>query len=141
MEKRLYKSRENRALCGVCGGIGEYFDIDPVIVRLLVVVFTLCGGAGLIGYIIAAIIIPERDKLEGSNAYNETYGGKEASEEGGSGEYPVKKSGRSGTLTLGIIMIALAAFIVLRSFVPWIPGEAVAAVILICAGVYFITKK
>lgn len=141
MEKRLYKSRENRALCGVCGGIGEYFDIDPVIIRLLVVVFTLCGGAGLIGYIIAAIIIPERDKLTGSNAYNETYGGQETSEDGISGDYPVKKSGRSGTLTLGIIMIALAAFIVLRSFVPWIPGEAVAAVILICAGVYFITKK
>jgi len=40
MERRLYKSRESRALCGVCGGIGEYFNIDPVIVRLLVVVFT-----------------------------------------------------------------------------------------------------
>ena len=56
--KRLYKSRTNRVLCGVCGGIGEYFGIDPTIVRLLCV---LLGGTstGLILYIIAAIIMPE----------------------------------------------------------------------------------
>ena len=47
-------------IAGVCGGIGEYFDIDPVIVRLLVVVFCLMGGTGVIAYIIAAIIIPGR---------------------------------------------------------------------------------
>lgn len=58
--KRLYKSRENRVLCGVCGGIGEYFNIDPVIVRLLLVVLCCAGGSGVIGYIIAAIIIPEQ---------------------------------------------------------------------------------
>ena len=54
--KRLYKSRTNRVLCGVCGGIGEYFGIDPTIVRLLCV---LLGSTGLILYIIAAIIMPE----------------------------------------------------------------------------------
>ena len=54
--KRLYKSRTNRVLCGVCGGIGEYFGIDPTIVRLLCV---LLGCTGLILYIIAAIIMPE----------------------------------------------------------------------------------
>lgn len=58
--KRLYKSKENRVLCGVCGGIGEYFNIDPVIVRLLLVVLCCAGGGGIVGYIIAAIIIPEQ---------------------------------------------------------------------------------
>lgn len=58
--KRLYKSRENRVLCRVCGGIGEYFNIDPVIIRLLLVVLCCAGGSGILGYIIAAIIIPEQ---------------------------------------------------------------------------------
>ena len=56
--KRLYKSRTNRVLCGVCGGIGEYFGIDPTIVRLLCVLLG-CTSTGLILYIIAAIIMPE----------------------------------------------------------------------------------
>ena len=55
--KKLYRSMTNKMLCGVCGGIGEYFNIDPTIVRLLAVLFACCG-AGLLAYIIAAIIIP-----------------------------------------------------------------------------------
>lgn len=56
--RRLTKSDDNRVLCGVCGGIGEYFSIDPVVIRLLWVVFCCLGGSGIIAYIIAAIIIP-----------------------------------------------------------------------------------
>ena len=57
--KKLYRSKKNRVLGGVCGGIGEYFGVDPVLIRLLWVVFTLMGGAGILAYIIAWIIIPE----------------------------------------------------------------------------------
>ena len=56
-EKRLYRSRESRMLCGVCGGIAEYFNIDPTLIRLLFVLFGL-SGSGILAYIIAAIIIP-----------------------------------------------------------------------------------
>ena len=59
-DKRLYKSSENSMLCGVCGGIAEYFDIDPTLVRLAWVILTCFGGAGIWAYIIAAIIIPNR---------------------------------------------------------------------------------
>ena len=55
--KRLYKSSVNCMLCGVCGGIAEYFDIDPTLVRLAWVILTCFGGAGIWAYIIAAIII------------------------------------------------------------------------------------
>ncbi len=62
MEKRLYKSATNRVLCGVCGGIGEYFNIDPTIVRLLWLLL-ICGwGSGLLIYLIAAVIIPDSPK-------------------------------------------------------------------------------
>ena len=57
--KRLYRSRQDRFLCGVCGGIAEYFNVDPSLVRLGVIVFTAIYGSGIIAYLIAAIIIPE----------------------------------------------------------------------------------
>lgn len=57
--KRLYRSGKNRIIAGVCGGIGEYFGIDPVIVRLIWVILTLFSfGFGVPAYIIAWIIIP-----------------------------------------------------------------------------------
>lgn len=56
--KRLTKSYD-RKLCGVCGGIAEYFNIDPTIVRLLWILLVLCAGTGILAYIIAAIIMPE----------------------------------------------------------------------------------
>ena len=55
-QKRLYKSSTNRVLCGVCGGIGEYFNVDPTIIRLLFVLFVFGVGSGLL----AAIIMPEQ---------------------------------------------------------------------------------
>ncbi len=59
MKKRLYKSDKDKKVCGVCGGIANYFDADPTVIRLAWVIFTLAGGSGLIAYIIAAIIMPE----------------------------------------------------------------------------------
>lgn len=60
MEKKLYKSETNKMLAGVCGGIAEYFNIDPTLVRLGWVVFCALGGSGLLAYIIMAIIMPSR---------------------------------------------------------------------------------
>ena len=56
--KRLYRSRKSRMLCGVCGGIAEFFNIDPTLVRLAFVLFG-CTGSGILTYIIAAIIMPD----------------------------------------------------------------------------------
>ena len=58
MEKKLYRSRTDKKLCGVCGGLGKYFDIDPTLVRLAVVLLSLFG-CGVIAYIVAALVIPE----------------------------------------------------------------------------------
>ena len=63
MNKRLYKSNENKMLCGVCGGIAEYFDVDPTLVRLGWVVLCAMVGSGILAYIIAAIVIPRRPEL------------------------------------------------------------------------------
>lgn len=58
--KRLYRSSTNNMVAGVCGGIGEYFEIDPTLVRLGWVLFSCMGGAGIAAYIVAAIIIPKQ---------------------------------------------------------------------------------
>ena len=60
MQKRLYRSNANRMLAGVCGGIAEYFNIDPTIVRIIWVIATLFGFAGAVIYIAGAFIIPEK---------------------------------------------------------------------------------
>lgn len=58
--KRLYRSATDKKLCGVCGGLGEYFDLDPTLIRLVVVLLTIFGfSTGIWIYILAAIIIPD----------------------------------------------------------------------------------
>ena len=67
MRKRLYRVEQGKMLCGVCGGIAEYFDIDPSLVRLGWIVFCALGGSGVLAYIIAAIVIPTKSSVEGQN--------------------------------------------------------------------------
>ncbi len=60
MKKRLYKIEKGKKLCGVCGGIAEYFDIDPTVIRLLWILLVFCAGTGILAYIVAAIIMPTK---------------------------------------------------------------------------------
>ena len=64
MGRRVYLGRDKK-IAGVCSGIADYFGWDPTLVRLAWIVFTLAGGAGIVGYIIAMIVMPERpDKTD-----------------------------------------------------------------------------
>lgn len=62
-DKKLYKSTRCRKLCGVCGGIAEFLNVDPNIIRVLWILFSCMGGAGIVAYIIIAIILPEESKV------------------------------------------------------------------------------
>lgn len=62
MNRKLYRSNDNKMLCGVCGGIGEYLNIDPTLIRLLWAVLA-CSGTGIIVYLLAAIIIPQEPEI------------------------------------------------------------------------------
>lgn len=61
--RKLYRSERNRMVAGVCGGIAEYFNIDPTIVRLGWVAVSLAGGAGVLAYLIAMFIVPDQSTL------------------------------------------------------------------------------
>lgn len=63
MNRKLHKSSTNRMISGVCGGIGEYFNVDPTLVRLGFVLFCALGGSGFLAYLIAAIIIPNESPM------------------------------------------------------------------------------
>ncbi len=133
MDKKLYKSSNDRVLAGVCGGIGEYFAVDSVIIRLLWVVFTFMGGAGLIAYIVAAIIIPESSfgrPIEDSCTRYDNYSGPEP-----------RNNSRNGSLVLGIILILFGGFVLLKDYIPFIPGDIILAAIFIGLGIYFLVRK
>jgi phage shock protein PspC (stress-responsive transcriptional regulator) len=61
--RKLYRSRRDRVLAGVCGGLAEYFDVDPTLVRVLTVIAAVFSGAGLIAYIVLALVLEEGENL------------------------------------------------------------------------------
>lgn len=62
--KRIYRSQEDRIIAGVCGGFAEYLEIDPTLVRLVWIFFTIFGGLGILAYIFSIILISEKDRLK-----------------------------------------------------------------------------
>ena len=64
MPKRLYRSRSDRVVAGVCGGLATYFDIDPTIVRVIAVLSVFVSGLGILAYIILAIVVPLENTKE-----------------------------------------------------------------------------
>jgi phage shock protein C len=75
-QKRLYRSTQDRMFAGVCGGIAEYLDVDPTLVRLVFAALTLMGGPGIIIYIVLMLVVPEEpDKRlkEKRHGYTNTY--------------------------------------------------------------------
>ncbi|MBQ8797652.1 MAG: PspC domain-containing protein [Oscillospiraceae bacterium] len=64
MKKKLYRSKSDQKLAGVCGGVAEYLGIDSTLVRLVWALFVLCAGTGVLAYIACALIIPEKPEDE-----------------------------------------------------------------------------
>ncbi|MDD3043769.1 MAG: PspC domain-containing protein, partial [Methanosarcinaceae archaeon] len=110
MKRRLTKSSTNKILTGVCGGIGEYFDIDPTLVRLAFVVLTFFNGIGIVIYIILAVIMPEGNGMEMARSMSAFKEGKERNGETGKEE----KSERMRLL--GAILLIIGIFLFLDRF-------------------------
>ncbi len=140
--KKLRRSRHDRIIAGVCGGIGEYFDIDPVLVRLIWVLLGLMGGGGIAAYIVAALIIPEEPRGEEVPLVEVPAGDRAATahDAEASPQGPGETSGTSRPHTreyhhhdreatwLGLTLVGLGAIFLLRDFVPHIPWWPLAAI-------------
>ncbi|MCD6112868.1 MAG: PspC domain-containing protein [Bacteroidales bacterium] len=144
-EKRLYRSTYDRIIGGVAGGLGEYFVIDPVIIRLLFVLMFLFGGSGIIIYIVLWIFIPENTTY----FYNDNFKTKENMENEKSNpmnfedkkEMKPSYEKKHGSLIAGIILITLGALFLVDRYVPTINFGDLWPVLLIAIGGYFIYKS
>jgi phage shock protein C len=107
--KKLYKSRKHKVVDGVCGGIAEYLDVDPVLIRLIAVLFFFTGGATLIAYIVGMIIIPHQPPEDARES--ETAQAQDATasySQAGSHKH-------AGSLIIGILMILFGTHFLLRN--------------------------
>ena len=107
---------------GVCGGIAEYFDIDPTLVRVIFILFVFIGGSAIIAYIFGMIIIPVQPREEEpEKPAKKTVKKKEVKIEEKKVETPSKESDGKGPLILGIILIAIGAFFLMGK-IPFFHG-------------------
>jgi phage shock protein C len=151
VKKRLYRSRKDYMIAGVCGGIDEYFDVDSTLVRLLAVLVVLLGGAGIIVYLIAWIIIPKNPEQISDEAFDKREKFKENVKKGAEdvieevkGHLETRErtsiSGKNERLLGGIIIIIIGVIFLLNSFFPWIVIGRLWPLILIAAGIIFIIQ-
>lgn len=119
MSKKVYRSRSDRMLGGVCGGIADYFNVDVVLVRLLWVLAFLAEGIGLIVYIIAWVIIPEESYTSVGSSRGDSYW----------------NSRENGNMILGLLAICLGIFFLARQFLPSIPWHSLWPIVLILVGI------
>jgi|RhiMethySRZTD1v2_1073278.scaffolds.fasta_scaffold274003_2 phage shock protein C len=96
--RRLERSREDRVLAGVCGGLGEYLGVDAVLIRIAALILVFAGGAGLLLYGIGWIAMPEAEQRE------------EGEPVPGAGPPAVTVGGTSGAVVLGLVFVVLGAF-------------------------------
>ena len=117
MEKRFYRSPTEHRIAGVCGGLAEYFNIDPVLVRVIFVVLFLLSGIGLLAYLIFWMVVPVREKEEGTVEVITPGGQEEVVSEPSKTEESIKVM-KKHNLVGGIILIALGAVFLAENFLP-----------------------
>ncbi len=126
--RRLYRSKVNRMISGICGGLGEYLNVDPVVIRIIFILLTLFGGGGLLLYLIGIFVIPENPEQVVSK-----------------GEKGQNRSSHSAFW--GWVLIILGALLLIPqfTFMPpidlWsLPWATIWAVLFILLGLFFLLK-
>jgi len=126
MSKRLYRSQTDSTIAGVCGGLGEYFAIDPAFIRIVAVLLIFADGIGVLGYIIAWIVIPKRP-TEVVEAENES-AGKQVEYASWNKYIP------------GAIFILVGVFFLLRENFWWWHLDRFWPLLLIAIGIYLVVN-
>lgn len=151
MIKKLCRSRNDKVIAGVCGGIAEYFSIDPTIVRLVWGATFFLGGTGFVAYIVAAIIMPKEEfnnygdfhynsRNDEFDYPNESAFDKDFSKKSYNAEFDASsyRRGKSDKKVFGVILIVLGTFFLAREFLDWIDEKFMIPFLLIAVGLVFI---
>lgn len=153
MNKRLYRSRKDTFLSGVCGGIADYFNFDVSLVRIGWVVATLAtGGLGLIAYIIAAVVVPMEPVGGMSDMNTEQHTEKTTASEPKSASYTNvppysndsdswRRDSGSTRKYGGLFLILLGVFFIIRRYIPSIDFGMLWAVCLVLVGIGLMTRR
>jgi phage shock protein C len=143
MRERLYRSRSDRMLFGVAGGMARYLDLDPAIVRIVWALLVLAVGAGLLLYVIAAIVIPEEPVgwastagASGAAGAGGRTGGDAAAGAGIGGAVGGRSARRdgNGAVLIGIALVLVGGWVLLQRFIPAIDTDLVWPVLLVVLG-------
>jgi len=113
--KRLYKSRKNKVIDGVCGGIAEYFEVDPVLIRIIFVMVFFFGGSGLLAYIVGMIIIPKRPYGEEEPYLQQDKGAAMENKDVVPAQTHKEPAVSKGSLIVGIILVFLGAMFLMKN--------------------------
>ena len=137
MKKRLFRSNNDKMVSGVCAGIGEYFDLDPSLIRLAFALITFAtGGGGVLAYIIAAMVVPEMPVgyEYGTDDDQDVY-----DEDGNpvSGKFTQKKTKQ----LVGIVLLAFGGLLLFDNLFLWFDKGVVWAIVIIGVGGYMLLRK
>lgn len=143
MDKKLYRSNMQKTIGGVCGGLAEYFAVDPVFIRILFIVMFIAGGSGILIYILMWILIPRRTLIlssqDSSNGtqfdyyQNDSFDGETMRQ---AEAIEVEEAGKRRKRIFGIILITIGVLLLLDNLLPdnyfsyWWP------LILVAIGIY-----
>ncbi|HEX9724109.1 MAG TPA: PspC domain-containing protein [Vicinamibacteria bacterium] len=146
--KRLFRSRKDGLIAGVCGGLAEYFDVDPSLVRLVFILAIFLGGAGLVVYLVAWLIVPENPEQSPTASFVKNQQMKEevvgelrrlgsslAEKFEATVEDGEERPERRSTVFVGLALIVIGAAFFLKNFIPWLALESLWPVLLIGVGV------
>ncbi len=138
-EKPLRRSQNNKKIAGVCGGIAEKLEVDPVMVRVVFVLMFLFGGGGLLAYLILWFILPEEPWIQASAVPAEGVEREaEVTDNQFEAEPPVVERNSKKSFQLGLILIIAGLFFLAAAFIPGIEPYDIWPVVLIAVGVYLI---
>lgn len=134
--KKIYRSEKNKIIAGVCGGLAEYFEIDPIIFRILFVVLTLLNQGGVLLYLVLIFIIPSEAKQTSKDTKQDTQNMIQ--------KIKINKSGVGSRKNLiAVIIIAIGLFSLFHQIYPisWIDVKTIGPLIIILIGLFIISKK
>ncbi|MEW6006391.1 MAG: PspC domain-containing protein [Stygiobacter sp.] len=136
MKEKLYRSRKQKIIAGVAGGLSDYFNIDPVIIRILFVVFSILHGSGILIYIILWIAIPEEPF---DVAYNINNQGEPNNTN--TNDIPPTKNSHSPRFITGLILVFIGVVFLLNNLIPSFDFSDIFPYILILIGILLISNS
>lgn len=139
---RLSRSRHDRVITGVCGGIGRHLGIDPVWLRVAFVLLVLAGGSGVLLYIVVSLVIPSEERRDAEAADTVRDGAQELGDRAREMVGGLRSGGRDTRLLAGIL-VAFGAFLLLRQLdaFRWVDAGLLGPVLLIALGVWLLMHR